>query len=91
MPFDFDDVDRDSGHKLQKSLLLLANPIASVLLNPLINLQTMRQIVVPGEMQPSYGELVKSAGPKLLTLGLPALLLRNAVLSLGFIPRIVGN
>ena len=36
-------------------------------------------------------ELARRAGPKLLTLGLPAILGRNAILSLGFTPRLIGN
>ena len=54
-------------------------------------MQTLRHIVHPGDAQPSYMELTRQVGPKLLTLGMPALMLRQAVLSLGFTPRAVGN
>ena len=73
------------------SMMVVTNPICSVLLNPLANLRVMRSIVLPGEIQPTYKELVRNAGAKLITVGMPAFVLRNAILGLGFIPRIVGN
>lgn len=41
---------------------------------------------------PGYGEIFRSVNPvRLMTLGLPALIGRNALLSLAFVPRIYGN
>ena len=57
----------------------------------MVNLQNLRHIVEPGSTQPSYLELIKRAGPKLATLGLPALVARNGILGLGFAPRVIGN
>ena len=51
------------GFTIAKSVALMMNPIASALFNPLANLQTLRQIVQPGEVQPTYLQLARSLNP----------------------------
>jgi hypothetical protein len=80
-----------SSFSIASSLLWLGNPVVATVFNPLLNLQTLRQ-VVHAEHIPTYMELLKSVNPvRLVTLGLPALIARNAILSLAYMPRLIGN
>lgn len=54
MPFKVPKPGNAESYNVYKSLFLMGSPVASAVLNPLFALQTMRNIVQPGEVQPSY-------------------------------------
>ena len=66
--------------------------VGTFLFNPLLNLQTMKQVVRGPELQPvSYAQIVRESGVKLVTLGYTAHVARNFVMATAFVPSLAGS
>ena len=66
--------------------------LATALLNPIANLQMMKQVVRGPEVEPkSYMQLFKESGMKILTRGYTAHLARNYLMMTAFIPAVNGS
>ena len=61
--------------------------VGTLLLNPIANLQLMKQVVRGSEVEPpSYGQILKQSGVRMFTLGYTAHLARNYMIMCGFVP-----